>query len=36
LDDVTGKAVDDATKGLGEEADKAVKKGLGDLLGGKK
>ncbi|MHC4801885.1 MAG: hypothetical protein ACYTFF_07170, partial [Planctomycetota bacterium] len=35
MGDVTGKAVDDATKGLGEEADKAVK-GLGGLLGGKK
>ena len=36
MTNLTGKAVDDATKGLGEEADKAVKKGLGDLLGGKK
>ncbi|MHC4768958.1 MAG: hypothetical protein ACYTEI_09635 [Planctomycetota bacterium] len=35
MGDAAGKAVDDATKGLGEEADKAVK-GLGGLLGGDK
>ena len=35
MEDAAGKAVEDATKGLGEEADKAVK-GLGGLLGGKK
>jgi hypothetical protein len=34
--DVADKAVEDATKDLGEGVDEAVKKGLGDLLGGKK
>jgi hypothetical protein len=36
MDDVANKAVEDATKGLEKDMNEAVKKGLGDLLGGKK